>query len=230
MRRKPANQRLESITRLRRLLRTSRGRVDRGLRRLGAAASYGGLSCRRIFEQVDSELAGARRQLAAAEDAYVRDRFRPTLLRRQRDQLGADLLARHDSIRQLLASTLSHRYGAAIVEPAPESVRPLIRHVRLTASLLRLLDLEPPRLAGVSLDARALADELEPRADALAVLCDALEEACAAAGVASERADEALAEADRAVRWAVRGLEGLCALARLGDLAARIRAAARRRS
>lgn len=134
----------------------------------------------------------------------------------------------YDSTRRLLAGIFRRRYGGGIVDPAPRAARPLIRHVRLTLSLLRSLTRDSPALAGVDVDPDTLAGELEPRADRLEAVCDALEEAGAAVHVCRGSADQALADADRVVSWVARSLEGLYRLGGLDELADRIRASARR--
>ncbi len=225
--RKAASRRLESITRLRRILRGSRDQLDRRLRRLLAARSEAGFSYRPIVGHLDGELLTVERRLAEAEDAYGLAQLQPPALRRQRDQQVFELYEYYDSIRRLLAAVFSRRYGTGIADPVPRAAQPLIRHVRLTSSLLRSLKRDSPALAGVELDPGALAGELEPRADRLEAVCEALEDAGVAVGLDRESADQALAEAGRVVSWVARSLEGLYRLAGLDELADRIQASAR---
>ncbi len=226
--RKPARRRLDSITRLRGLLRVSRDQLDLRLRRLLAARSEAGFSYRPIVDHLDDELIAVERRLAEDETAYGAAQLQPPQLRRQRDELATDLHDHYDSTRQLLTGVFSRRYGGGLVEPAPRSAQPLIRHVRLTTSLLRSLTPDSPALSGVDLDPGALAGELTPLADRLDAVCTALEEACATVQISRASADQALADADRIVSWVARSLEGLYRLGGLDELAERIRAAARR--
>ncbi len=226
--RKPANRRLRSITRLRGILSNSRDHLDRRLRRLLAAGSDAAFSYRRIVDHLDDELAAVQHRLARAEEAYDCAQLQPPALREQRDALAAELYDLYDSTRRLLTSVFARRYGTGIVDPAPRATRPLIRHVRLTSSLLRCLQPDSPMLAGVTIDPGTLAGELEPSADKLDGLCEALEVARAAVDLSRDCADKAQTEADRVTSWVARSLEGLYRLARLDDLAERIRSAARR--
>ncbi len=228
MRRKPVDRRLKSITRLRAILRGSRDRLDRRLRRLLAARSDAGFSYRPIVDHLDGELVAVKRRLAEAEDAYALARAQPPTLRQQRDERVIELYDHYDSIRRFLAGVFARRYGTGIADPVPRAAQPLIRHVRLTSSLLRSLKRDSPALAGVELDPGALAGELEPRADKLEAVCESLEVACVAVGLDRESADQGLAEADRVASWVARSLEGLYRLAGLDDLADRIRTSARR--
>ncbi len=226
--RKSASRRLASITRLRGIVRASLDDLDRRLCDLLAVRSDETFSFRRIVDHLDGELVAVQDRLAGAEDAYDHAQLQPPKLRERRDELAEELYNRYDSTRRLLAGAFARRYGTAVVEPAPRAAEPLIRHVRLTSSLLHCLRPDSAVLAGVKIDPAALAGELDPRAEELEAVCEALLTARADVGTRLQGADDALAEADRVVSWVARSLEGFYRLGGLDALADRIRAAARR--
>ena len=226
--RKPTNRRLESIHKLRGILTSSRGDLEDRLGSLLSEQSGVSFSYRQIIDHLEGELIRVETGLSAAEDAYDVGQQLPPQLRRQRKHLAAELHDRYESIRQLLAGAFARRYGTAVTEPAPRSPRPLIRHVRLTSSLLHCLRPDSAVFGGVEIDPGALAAELDPRAEDLEELCNAVEIACADVINHREQADRALVEADGVVAWVARSLEGFYHLAGLDALAVRIRAAARR--
>lgn len=226
--RKTTSRRLESIHKLRGILTSSRSDLEDRLRSLLAEQSGASFSYRQIFDHLEGELIRVETKLTAAEEAYDVGQLLPPELRRQREQLAANLHERYESIRQLLAGAFARRYGTAVTEPAPRSPRPLIRHVRLTSSLLHCLRPDSAAFGGVEIDPTALAAELDPRAEDLEELCNAIEIANADVVKYRDQADRALVEADGVVTWVARSLEGFYHLAGLEALAERIRVASRR--
>ncbi len=113
MRRKSAIRRLESIGRLRDLLRAS---VERLRRRLAErpAAPCGEDGYAPTFEHLDAELAAVESGLTAFETAYDLDRVKLTALRHALGRVATELYHRHAAILRLLRGVL----GSAAVSRA----------------------------------------------------------------------------------------------------------------
>ncbi len=223
--RKPAARRLKSIARLRSLFRTSREALATALARRSAATGGEAVAYDPLFDHLDAELAAAERHLAAAEDAYHRDRAETSNLRLRRDEAAAELYAHQRPTRRLL---LHLGRAPEIAESTPRAAAALARQTRLTLGLLRHLEGRPQPTEGVEIHHRALAARLQPRLARLEDLCDALLSARAVTAATCEQADGALAAADRVVPGVARSLEGLYRLAGMDDLAERIRRCVRR--
>lgn len=235
MRRKAVVRSLESIARLRAVLRACSASLARRVAcRLGRrqeAPRDGDLDCRPLLESFRAELALVERGLTVAEDEYARARARGMDLRPEHEDAKWSLHRKQSQIRRLISQLPDGRRlleQAAIASTTPQAAPALVRQTERTIRLLS--DLDPATLkpsACLRIDPGILGEELQTPLRRLEAAGATLEDARAAADVRRCRADDELARAKLVVPGIARCLESLCRLAREHRLAERIRACMR---
>ena len=215
--RKPVRQCLRLIADLRSSIRESRDSLSRQLARRAAALSGAPAGDATIYQPIldylDAELAAAHRELADAERAY--DAAQPELprLRRRRDAVAAELRDLAAPLPRLLRG-LPGLPGAGIPVALPESPVGLADLLPDILDFLRRLERNPsPPIAGIRIDAGALAAELEPRMRRLEDCLRSVGKAGVAEDCARTLANQALARARRVATWVGLTLENLAGLA-----------------
>ncbi|MCP3961162.1 MAG: hypothetical protein GY719_25225 [bacterium] len=226
MRRKAVTKRLKAIARLRSMIRVSGGELSERLARRPAAPRGEGFGYGEVFAHWDAELAAVERELAAAEDAYVRRKELIVTVRGLRDQAISDLYQEQTAVQGLLQSLPDSRELVleGIAGAVPQDSSALALRARRTAVLLRRLQ-RTGRWRGdkVGVEVANLIEALEEGGRELEMLVSELEDAQAAVDAARCRAEERVAGVDGVVPWITRGLESLCRLAGQDGLAGRIR-------
>ena len=226
MRRKVVAKQLKSISRLRSFLSSQRERLDRALTERPAALIQGGFSYLPYLAHLDAELVGVEGPLIEAEETYQYAQRDVAAHRRRHGQNRDRLFSLQSDVKRLLAGLLPAALeGIAITGATPRGAEALEGQVKLTIFLLREVDqMEPPLIAGVTVNASAFADKLQAGLDKLRASDVALIEAQASVHGSQAIADDAIAEAGRVVSWVTGCAEGLCGLAGYDRCAARVRA------
>ncbi len=224
---------LKSIALLRAVLEASRDPLGDALAERAAASKASGYGP--VFDHFYGELSDVEDELSTAESDYAAAGARLIELRHQRERAATDLYGRHAPIERFCRSQ-PHLKGAGITGATPESPAALARQAAVTLQFLRGLAADaapgrtlPPLTPGVSVDAAAVADDLEPGLLPLENAINRVEEGEAIVAAARERANRAFAEADSVASCVGRALESLGGLAGDQGFVRRIRKCGRRR-
>ncbi|MCP3957137.1 MAG: hypothetical protein GY719_04735 [bacterium] len=226
MRRKTVTRRLDTIRKLRAMIRFSGDDLVHRLSRRAAAAVRESSPYRPVLEHFDAELATVERALGPAEDAYDRDKARLGGLRQQRNDAASKLRDEYKRLHRLLRAVVEPELltGAGITCPPPAGTAVLARHVECTAHVLRDLDRAGQwPLARIGLPVALAAESLESGARQLTEAGRDLDRGVVAADISRNLADEAATRADRVVPWIARALASLWRLVGEDGYADRIR-------
>ena len=227
MMRKAVTRRLQAIASLRRVIRMSGDSLSERLAQRPAAPRGVGLGYGAVFEHWDADLASVERQLASAEEAYVRAKDRLAGVRGLRDEANLSLYQKQTTIQGVLQGVLGSSELAleGIAGAVPQDVARLALRVRQTVALLRCLQQGGRWPADkVGIEVPDLIEPLDASGSRLGELVSELEDARVDVDMAKCRADAAVEGADGVVPWITRALESLCRLAGEDVLAGRIRA------
>ncbi len=226
--RKSAAKLLKSIARLKAVINASRDHLGGALADRPAAPQDDTFSYDPLFDHFYAELSDAEAALSIAETDYAAAGARLIELRHRRERAASDLHVSYAPIERFCRSQ-PHLKKAGIVGATPASPDALARQAGVTLEFLRGLasDAEagrhPPLTPGVSIDASAVAGDLDSGLLPLQNAITRVEEAEAAVAGARERANRAFAEAEGVASSVARALEGFGGLAGKEGLVRRIR-------
>lgn len=238
MKKKGVSKRLKSLREVRASVHTHRAKVGGLLDQRPAALSLatadgGAFSSQPHFDLMDAELAKLDRDLVAADDDHTRNLVRIVDLRRESEELTADVYDKQVSARRVLAGI----YGsdrdfelAAIEGATPQFSEALAGQVDQTVKLLREpVAAEPSKkIRGVDLDRVEMAEDLETSLGRLLAARTQLQRTRKAADGTLVVLNAAKQGFDRTFPWVAGNLESLFRLAGEVDLADRIRTSTRR--
>ncbi len=233
MRRVEVSRRLGSAEEVRGSLAAHRGRIDGHLAVQYQPLPETGFSYQAMFDHMDAELAKIGGRLVASEDRHVRQLARTRELRRRRARSTSETYDKQTSARGIIASLYGKAHDfevAAVSGTTPQSSRALAEQVDQTVKFLRNPEVAAPssKVAGVGVDFRTMADDLEAGRRQLIEVRAELVQATKEADGTRQTTAELIKEFDRIFLWIARSLESLFRLAGESELADRIRTSARR--
>lgn len=238
MKKKNFSKRRRSLREVRASVHTHRDKVGSLLEQRPAALALatpdgGVFSCKPHFDLMDGELVTLDRGLVAADDAHTRNLVRIVELRKESEDLTADVYEKQVSARRVLSGTYGsgHDFELAAIEGAtPQFSETLAGQVDQTVKLLREPAAAEPskKIRGVELDREEMAEDLKENLGKLLDARTQLQRTRKAADGTLVELKAARKRFDKTFPWVAGNLESLFRLAGEFELADRIRTSTRR--
>ncbi len=235
MRRRAVSKALGAVAEARASIPAHRGRVVPKLdaRRPPPAEGEATFTYDGYFDHMDHELATVQQRLTAAEDAHQRKLAQAVRERRESTELTGVVYGKQTAARQVLGGYHGEDRSfevAAVSGPTPQVAQPLAEQVDQTVKSLRnpQVGLLAGRIAGVSIDREAMADDLESDLALLVAAREAYQRTRKEIDGTRQVLNAALVEFHGVFPWVARTLEAFFILAGERELAERIRTTRRR--